>query len=249
MDIDVFPNVVDFMGPNGMAFTRRPQIRYTPMSGASSFAIALENPGADLDEALGDVSPDNKYPDLTAQFRTSGDWGHAQVAGLLRYLGFDTPGAAGANPKDNQTGWGINLTSNFKFKKSDRLILAVVYGNGIASYMNDGGTDLAPDGPPGNLDAQAVPLVGIVAYYDHTWDDLWTSSIGYSRTEVTNTDFQAADAFNYGEYASANVLYAPQKNILTGAEFLYGTRHDKNGDNGEDYRLQVTMKYSFSSKD
>jgi hypothetical protein len=212
-------------------------------------AIALENSSTDLDASLGGVKSDSKYPDLTAAFRTSGDWGHVQIAGILRYLGFDTPGAAGANPKDNIPGWGINLSSNFKFGKAERLILGVVYGEGIATYMNDGGTDLAADGPPGSLDAKAVPLVGIVAYYDHSWDELWTSSIGYSRTEVTNTDFQAANAFNYGEYASANVLYMPNKNVLTGAEFLYGTRYDNNGDNGEDYRIQVTMKYSFSSKE
>jgi hypothetical protein len=50
MDIDVFPNVIDYWGPDGMVFYRNVQIRWTPWrTDHSSFAIAIERPGNDID--------------------------------------------------------------------------------------------------------------------------------------------------------------------------------------------------------
>ena len=78
--------------------------------------------------------------------------------------------------------------------------MQVVHGDGIASYMNDGGTDLAPNAyfnplSPTSpaLSAEAVPLTGVVAYYDHYWNEKFSSSIGYSSTQVDNTNFQTAE--------------------------------------------------------
>jgi hypothetical protein len=121
-----------------------------------------------------------------------------------------------------------------------------VFGEGIASYMNDGGTDLAPGGTVTNPDAETVPLLGIVAYLDHKWNDKWTSSIGYSRTDVDNTSLQDPDAFKLGEYASVNALYQGNERFLAGVELLWGRREDNNGANGEDVRLQFSIRYNFS---
>ena len=45
MDIDVFPNSIEYWGPNGMVFFRNVQVRWTPIQGASNVVIALERPG------------------------------------------------------------------------------------------------------------------------------------------------------------------------------------------------------------
>lgn len=253
MDGDIFPNTIDYWGPSGMVFLRSPQIRWTPVSGGdTTIAVAIEKPGNDvdtgtlgkIDPALAGVQGDEKIPDITAQFRKTADWGHVQLAGILRKVGYDTPGAPGNNPSGSELGWGLNATSNIKFGK-DTLHLGVVYGEGIASYMNDGGMDLAPDGTGISPEAKSVPLLGVTAYYDHAWADKWTSSIGYSFTEVDNTSLQATDAFNKGEYASLNILHTPAANVLVGAELLWGQRTDNNGADGDDLRLQTTVKYSF----
>jgi hypothetical protein len=68
-------------------------------------------------------------------------------------------------------------------------------------------------------------------------------------TKVDNTNFQAADAYQTGQYASANVLYTPDPRILVGAELLWGEREDFNDNKGDDLRIQVSFKYSFSSND
>lgn len=257
MDVDVFPNIIDYWGPPGMVFLRLPQIRWTPIQGDLSFALALEKPTndidpgqiRDLDPNLGDnLQGDSKVPDLTAQVRSKTNWGHVQLAGILRRVGYDTAGSTDGVPKGFSVGWGFDLTSNLKFGDLDKLNLSGVYGRGIASYMNDGGTDLAPEGTPGNLKSKALPLWGIVAYYDHYWTEKVSTSLGYSRTQVENTDFQSTDAFYHGDYASVNCLYNPNKKVLMGIEFLWGMRTDKNGASGNDVRSQISFKYSFSSK-
>jgi hypothetical protein len=271
MDIDIFPNTVEYWGPPGMVFLRNPQIRYTyKTESGHEFAIAVEHPSNDvdpgnireLDPTLGSaIQGHEDIPDLTARWRYDGGWGHIQLAGILRQVGFDTAGTADNRPKGHKTGWGIDLTGNVKTWGRDTLHLGFVYGEGIATYMNDGGVDLAPHANPVvappiagvppvvSLNPEAVPLTGALVYYDHYWTDRWSSSIGWSTTHIDNTNFQAPNAFQTGQYASVNLLWTPDKHILMGAEYIWGQREDRNGAHGQDNRLQFSFKYSFSSRD
>lgn len=274
MDIDIFPNVIDYWGPTGMVFLRNPQIRWTPIANDKrSFAIAIEKPSDDIDAGQFRTVADfpgaqgnEEYPDLTAQFRTGGDWGHFQAAGILRWigtevlcdLGEDDPDAATFCPggqsaviyDDNDLGWGINLTTVINLFGRDAIRAGLVVGEGIASYMNDGGMDAGPDREPSTpgVQLEAVQLTGLSLYYDHWWNDKWSSSLGYSFTDVDNTPGQTPDTFKRGQYASTNLLYYPARNILVGAELLWGEREDFNGATGDDTRIQVTFKYNFGAE-
>lgn len=251
MDGDMFPNVIDYWGPAGMVFLRNPQLRYTHRMEGMHIAFAIENPGDDVDAgqfnvvtANQNIQGDEKLPDVTAQWRMDNEWGHLQVAGILRDIGYENTATPDNKPDGSEPGWGLHVSTNLKFNR-DKLLASVVYGEGIASYMNDGGMDLAPD----NLlftEAQAVPLLGMLLYLDHYWNDQWSSSVGYSFTEVDNTLFQTGDAFEKGEYFSANLLFTPAKPILVGIEYLWGQRTDNDGDTGEDNRIQISVKYNFS---
>ena len=271
MDGDIFPNTIEYWGPPGMVFLRNPQIRYTyKTAGGHEFAIAVEHPSNDvdpgnireIDPALGSaIQGHENLPDLTGHWRYEGGWGHIQLAGILRQVGFDTAGTIDNKPKGHETGWGLDLTGNVKTWGRDVLHLGLVYGEGIANYMNDGGVDLAPKAnaivtppiagvpQPVSLGPKAVPLTGALIYYDHYWNDQWSTSVGWSTTHVDNTNFQAPNAFQTGQYASVNLLWTPDKHILIGAEYIWGQREDRNGANGSDNRLQFSFKYSFSSRD
>ena len=259
MDGDVFPNTIDYWGPAGMVFYRNVQIRWTPYRNDNShFAIAIERPGNDIDagqirqldpELGANIRNDEKLPDLTAHFYTSGPWGHVQLAGIVRRVGFDTFGTPDNEPKGARIGWGINLGAHANFFERDKLLGQVVYGHGIASYMNDGGTDLAPAGTSrADIHPEAVPLLGVLIYYDHYWNADWSSSIGYSFTQVDNTSFQDPVAFHKGDYASVNLLYTPTKNIMVGGELLWGQRTDNDRQSGNDIRFQFSVRYSFGTQ-
>jgi hypothetical protein len=265
MDGDIFPNVLDYWGPTGMVFVRNPQIRWTPISDDHwEVAVALEHPSNDIDtgnlrlidpDIAANIQPNEELPDLTAAVRYSGDWGHVRLAGILRKIGYETRDTENNEPSGHNTGWGINATTAIKLGLATPR-LGVVYGRGIATYMNDGGMDLAPAvstifQPPSVIlvpRSEAVKLLGVSAYVDFQWAKAWSSAIGYSFTKVENTNFQAIDAFHRGQYASANLLWTPAENVLTGAELLWGKRTDNDGDSGSDLRLQASFKWSFSSK-
>jgi hypothetical protein len=264
MDIDVFPNTIDYWGPSGMVFYRNVQIRYTPFRNEHShFAVAIERPGNDIDagglrliDGLEDleVQNDEELPDLTAQYRYGGDWGHVQVGGILRKVGYEVR----ASPDDpwvdgSEVGWGVNLSGVFNVFEKDAVRLQVVFGEGIASYMNDGGMDLAPSatrtsGVVTGLESKTVPLMGVVAYYDHWWSEKWSSSIGYSFTEVDNTNFQEPDTFQKSNYASGNLLYYPVDNLMIGGELLWGQRTNLGDESEDDVRFQFSVKYNFGIK-
>jgi hypothetical protein len=265
MDGDVFPNTIDYWGPAGMVFFRVPQIRWTAWrTQTDSFAIAVEHAGNDVDG--GNIRLIEEYqnstvrgtrivPDFTAAYRMDRDWGHIQIAGMLRDIAYEyqtNPNAAFI--RKSQTGGGLNVSGHINVLEKDKILLQVVHGYGIASYMNDGGMDLAPNAtvqtgtPTPALSAEAVPLTGILAYYDHYWNEKFSSSIGYSQTEVENTNFQEPTTFHKGQYASANVLMYPAKNVMVGVELLWGKRTDNAGQTGDDVRFQFSAKYDFGAK-
>ncbi len=265
MDGDLFPNTIDYWGPAGMVFLRNPQLRWTFWNrNGFKAAVALEHPGNDIDKGnlrlidediATNLQNDEKVPDLTAQVRYEGKWGHVQLSGILRRVGYDTIGTENNEPKGHKTGWGLNLGSSFNVSLAT-LRLGAVYGRGIASYMNDGGMDLAPNvavitQPDGFVlipSAEAVKLFGWTSYVDLNWSKQWTSSIGYSFDRVDNTNFQAATAFHKGQYASVNLLWHPASGVFTGGELLWGKRTDNDGETGKDLRFQYSFHWDFSSK-
>jgi DcaP outer membrane protein len=252
MDIDVFPNTIDYWGPAGMVFVRNPQLRITPWSkDGMGIAFALEAPYSGLDAGrIRDFAPEfadsltgwNRLPDLTGSFRYDADWGHVKAAGLLRQVGYQSTLTPDGDPSGHKTGYGLNLTGTLKVFGKNQLNGGVVWGKAIASYMNDGGVDLAPSS---TFSAETVQSVGWLAYYNHWWNEQWSSTIGFSQHQQDNTAGQTATAFKRGSYGNVNVLYYPWKNVTTGLEFVWGELEQKDGQSATDYRLQFSTKVTF----
>jgi hypothetical protein len=252
MDMSVFPNTIDYWGPPGMVFVRNPQFRYTPLDrDGMKVALTLEAPNSiidtgkltDIDPSLGSgITSRNRLPDAVASFRYERDWGHVKAAGLLRQVGFQNANNIDGEPSNTLTGYGLNLSGTVKVTKQGQVNWQVVGGKAIASYMNDGGIDLAPNA---SFRAETVRTLAYLLYYNHAWDDKWTSSLGYSQHKQNNTDGQSGTAFRRGSYASANVLYTFAKNVTTGFEYIWGKLETKDGASANDSRLQWSTRVSF----
>jgi len=259
MDIDVFPNSLEYWGPTGMVFFRNVQFRWMPIKGKSRVTIALERPGASADQGtyagrieLTGVKPKFDMPDISFDARLGRSWGYFQVAGILRKISWvDLNRTAARDLSDTVWGWGINLSSNVKLGKSNTGRFQVVGGEGIQNYMNDAPTDVGIENnfsdPRKPIKGVPLPLVGVVAFVDHSLSEKFTSSIGYSLENIWNSDAQAANAFHQGHYALTNLLYSPIKNVMLGGEFQWGRRVNfADGFNVNDYRVQFSFKVNFS---
>jgi hypothetical protein len=258
MDIDVFPNSLEYWGPSGMVFFRNVQVRWMPIQGDTRMTIALERPGASADAGpladrieLQGVTGRFPLPDLSAEYRMGQPWGYVEAAGIVRYMVWDDLNGDQYNLSGHAVGWGVNLSSNIKISK-DVLRLQAVYGEGIENYMNEGPADVGIQKNPGNtvtpLKGKPLPVLGIVAFLDHTWNERFASAIGYSQVNITNAELQSTSAFRLGHYALANLTYTPVPNFMTGLEFQWGRRHNNSdGWMVDDYRIQFGAKFNFSS--
>ncbi len=252
-DGDVWPNTAEYWGPSGMVFYRNIQIRYAPLVGKNEVYIALERPGTSADkgtvehpETIDSVKAQLKLPDLSAHYKRSGDWGHVQIAGMLRQLRWTD--VSGGNVNGHVTGWGLNLSTVLNLGKSDIFRGSYVYGQGVENYMQDAPVDVGTlDASNGTVTGKALPVSGILAFIDHYWNPKWCTSFGYSSVHITNTDLGSPNAYKNGQYAIVNLSVAPFKNFWAVAELQYGERQNfSDGFKSNATKVQFSFKYSFS---
>jgi hypothetical protein len=257
MDIDVFPNTVEYWGPTGMAFFRNVQVRYMPIQGDTRLTIALERPGASADQGeysdrveLQSVKPRFPVPDLSAEYRQAFKFGYIELAGIVRKMEWEDQNPAGPDLSGDAMGWGLNLSTNIKLGKKIVFRGSALTGEGVQNYMNDAPVDVALKTNPGNttkpVEGVALPLTGVSAFFDIAWSDKFSSSAGYSMIDIDNSDGQSADAFKKGQYAIANIAYYPVKNAMMVAELQWGDRANfKDGFTSSITKVQFTFKYNF----
>jgi len=260
MDPDVFPNSLEYWGPTGMVFFRNVQVRWMPLRGERELTIALERPGASGDAGvyanrieLQNVKPRFPLPDFSGSYKLKEDWGYVRAAGIIRVLKWDDVLADRFDLSGSGTGWGINLSSNLKAGKSDVVRLQFVFGEGIQNYMNDSPIDVGVvnnfQNPVTPVLGDTIPIKGLVAFVDHTWNEQFSSAFGYSWQDNDNTNGQAPDAFKVGHYALGNLLYYPVKDVTVGGEFQWGRRENfSDGFHSDGFKVQFSFKYNFSYK-
>ena len=205
VDPDVFPNTNEYWGPNGIPWFRNVQFRWMPLKGRNSVTIGLERPGASADlgraadriEGLGAVKPRFPLPDLTGNIRFDRNWGHFQASGVVREIKWVDPAG---NLSGSATGAGLSLNSGVNFGKNNVGKFSFTYGHGMQNYMNDAPVDVSVKANPGGgplvpVKGVALPVTATMAYLDHKWNDRFSSSIGYSFLQITNSNGQTRDAF------------------------------------------------------
>jgi len=263
MDLDVFPNILDYWGPNGMLFFRNVQLFWQPVhrSDGTRFTLAIERPGASGDAGvlanrieLQNIAPRYPAPDISGEYRLGGKYGYAKLGAIVRWIRWDDvlPNDA-FDLSGGTTGWGVSLSTGLNMGKNDVLRLQTVVGAGVENYFNDAPVDVGAKSHPGSptrpVTGEALGDLGLVAFLDHRWTSQFTSAIGYSRVDIDNSDLQAPTAFKSGQYAIANLLWTPVSNVMAGGELQYAHRDNFGGGfHADDFRLQFSLKYSFSQQ-
>lgn len=248
-DATIFPATLDSQGPPGIVNSRRPQVRYRHAWGDEWLGvIAVEDPTSDITTPAGFTGEKSTpYPDLAGNLRWSPKWGHLQLSGVVRYLQFDPDDGS----RESEFGYGLNLTGSVKTirlddKHVDSVLFQAAGGNGIARYVNDTnglGLDAVMASPGDDLDGQSL-FAGVLAY-QHWWTAKLGSTFCYSYVGVDNDSSQPGSAYHSGQYFVANLRYYPAERVMLGVEGLYGIREDKDGDKGDDLRVQMSAQYRF----
>lgn len=254
MDIDAFPNILDYWGPNSMVFTRQPQVRYTfDIGQREQFSVSLERSDSDFafvrntSPADYDYDEVNELPDVTAFYRRTGKFGHFQSSFILRKLAYET-----ATNSDDAIGWGINLSGAYNLTKHNAVKYQLVHGDGISRYINDpccsyyapqtGGADAGLDR---NGDLKPISATGGFVYLDHQWQDNMSSSVGLSYISLDNLSTQFDNAFRSSIYSTANFIWTPTLMSKVGVELQYGEIENFAGQTADNVRLQTSFGFKY----
>jgi len=255
LDLEAFPNNYEWWGPSGMILLPAPTIRYThQLSENSSLEIALEVPGNEIDSGkIREIDPElinieakEIIPDFITRFTHRGNFGYFKTALMLRSLEYHVISIEHDKTKsESKFGWAINLTTGINtFNKKGVLRLQTVFGQGYASYNNDGGVELAPDR---YFKAEVPFQYGFVAFYDYNITNRWETSLGYSETVIDNTEGQQYDSFHRSQYAVGQLMYnLIPGTLITGINYQYGKKYNKDGNTASDQRVLFNVTYKFS---
>jgi hypothetical protein len=247
-DPDVWPDTVDFEGPNSAIFARQATVRYMiPLSEKWQVNVGLQQPSSDIDTTgHPDVTPANHAPDGGANLRwEDAKLGHVQLAAILRDVGANSPSLG----NQGVFGWGINLSGNLNVFSQDSIQAQLTYGDGIFHFCNDNftysgfaGGDAAYTSS-GSLRALSylAPMVG----YTHHWCDQFRSTITGGYVDLQNEQSQAPNAYHQTVYSSLNVVWQMRAHLSIGLEALYGYKRDFSGANGDVWRFQTGLVYSL----
>jgi hypothetical protein len=251
---DIWPDTVDYKGPNSMVYARIALAHYQlPLGDAWVLKLGIEQPQSapsDIAASTGSITPAdvgsvtgvNHAPDGGFNLR----WedvrvGHAQFGAIFRDIG-----ARSATLGDHEAlGWGTNLSAVFDVFAGDSLLAQATYGHGIGSLGSDTNkfkTDAAFDSH-GNL--VTLPYVGAFAGYTHKWTDDWRSTATYGFVNLEPQASQGPDAYRRTQYASVNLIRQLRKRLSVGVEALYGHKETQNHAKGDVVRTQVGMVYSI----
>lgn len=260
MDDDVWPNTLEYWGPCGMVFYRNVQVRYAPIKTADKeLFIAIERPGAGADKGtlsapeLDSVRGKLSAPDVSAHFKKRGKWGSVQLAGIFRPIKWKDirVNKGGTDLSGSATGWGLHFSTVLNLGKSTVFRGSYVYGEGIENYMQDAPNDIGTV-ITGNaskpIDGKALPVQGIMGWFDHNWTPKCWTSIGYSTVSIDNTETaNGTTSYKMGNYAMLTIGTTPFTNTMAAIEFQWGQREGEDGFKADCKKIQISFKYNFST--
>lgn len=250
-DFDIFPNLIDFVGPNGAMFTRTIQIRYTtPLSKKETLSVSLEDPNAEsifLYSTASNWVKKSTIPILTAVYRYGNPRDYLKLGGILTPLHYEIRDEA-FQSFGNNTIWGAAgmLSGRLYSSKLNNFRLQSSYGKGYSNYnsvLNGDKYDAVPDLENNRL--EALKLFNILGIYEHWWTPKLSSVIYYSFSQFGKKDFIPKHLVQQFQNSGINLVYQPVKKLRIGAEATYGKQRNFGNQNVHAFRIQFSSSLSF----
>ncbi len=231
----------DNAGPAGVPGGHAPQVRYTfHLKDGAQASFSLENPQTgyqDTQDNIEVATKTNPFPDVTARYQKSGDWGHVQISSVLRELGFtDQNGVrttkwAGAGI----VGATLNLPDGHGGYSRDNAGFQAWYG-ALGRYLpDDFGANVASvlavnngtaANPTGATAVEVQPDTGVTLFAQHWWTSKLRSNIGLGFNRQSLASFLPADAQNATktETVHVNLIEQPVPSLDLGVELMWGRK-------------------------
>ena len=238
LDDGAMPETLDFESPIAFPQIRQTQFRYTRRDeDGDSWAISIEDPDSDVEEPAGQPGVVKEpYPDLNARMHWENRLGHVHLglfAGAARFV-------PDAGAKEDAFLWGLNLATKLRTVGEDSVILQATWGDGVGRYR--GGLTAGPNAS-GNI--EAIPVLALMASYQHHWSEKYRSNIGYAWADSNLPGGMPATASEELTYGFVNLIWQFSYRAWTGVEFLHGTRETFDGAEGDANRLQFSVRFDI----
>ena len=239
---DTFADTVDFNGPVGTVWTRKPQLRLSLDLGKGFVGqMAVEK-----------SSGSDELPGFLAALRYRSGWGAVALAGSVERVDDDG---------QNVSAHAIHIGAHLNVTDATRVMAVLNMTSGLGLIWGGGpGTLVDASG-----DLKAQDTMGGFAGVSHGWSDSIRSGVyfGWAQTDTANgvTTATAAgstdddDVFTPHLRATrtlhANVIWSPVPQADIGLEVMHGWRENNpqvdpaDATKGEATRVQIGVKYSF----
>jgi hypothetical protein len=260
MDGNAWPSTVDFAGPRGLLNQRRPGARVTlPLYEESFFwAAGVEQPFSDITtNRLGTNYQD--VPDFASHFRYESDYGHLQLSGIARAIGYQPTGGQFTR----RGGWGFSASTVFhpwaillgrdpvrsenpSGLERSRILAQYSFGTGIARYIQDTaglGLDGQVDPATGGFDT--CWATGYTFSYEHWFNEHWLTNVTYSGDAAATVPGQIGGTYVGAKYLAASLWWIPMRNMSIGVEYLWGERENLDNQTGRANRINSLFQYNF----
>jgi len=246
------PPTIDYEGPNASTAIGNAVVNYSLVFGKNKqFKAGI---GAEMPIASG-TSTEQAYivnqrvPDIPAFIQWSWDnqtsW--LRFSAIIRNMFYHNKHS---HKTVDKTGWGIQMSGSASPYQDITVYYQVVYGKGIASYiqdMTDTGMDLLPSASnPSVLNPVSTWASYGGIQYNISPKLLLSATYSHVRNYASNCQQPSSDAqYRYAQYITGNIFLDITPILQAGAEYIYGRRVNFNGNQAHDSRIQASLQLSF----
>lgn len=250
-DIDIFPNIFDFAGPNGTLFTRTIQVRYTAhLSQKEKLSVSLEDPSGTsilLPTNSTDWKKKAVIPILTAVYRYGNKRDYLKLGGILSPISYEIHhNTSDTQPTHTILGFGGMISGKLYSSSLNNFRFQASYGKGYANsnlVLNGEKYDAVPNIQ--NNTMEMLSLVNFVGIYEHWWTPKWSSVVYYSYSRLGRKAIIPDHLIQNFQNASANIIFQPYRKLRLGVEANYGKSENFGKESAHAFRIQFSTSLSF----